>query len=157
MTIALQFVQASGIGSQAIELFEHGWCSHVDCVMPDGRLLGARSDVIGGATAAGVQIRTPNYEPVSRTQRVTLLMTDDQEKKFYAFLNEQLGKPYDTTAIVAFAMNRNWRENDSWFCSELMAAAIEASGWFIRPLSNGVNKITPSDLLLVLSPWNLEK
>jgi hypothetical protein len=152
--ITLQFVQSSGLGSSAIQLFEHGWCSHVDCLMPDGTLLGSQSGIIGGKPA-GVQIRPLNYEPLTRWERVTLPLNDKQTAAFYAFLKDQIGKPYDETAIVAFAVDRNWREQDSWFCSELMAAALEASGWFTRALSNDFNKITPSDLLLLTSPWSV--
>lgn len=150
--ILLQFSTVPALSSSLIRLFEHGWCSHVDVVLPEGKLLGARSDVIGGAPA-GVQIRRPAYENWSRTELVQLLATPKMEARFYGFLNAQIGKPYDKTAIVAFALNRNWREDDSWFCSELVAAALEACGWFPQPLANVVNKITPSDLLLVTSPW----
>ena len=40
--ITLQFVTCSDPGSWAIRTFQRGWCSHVDSVMDDGRLLGAR-------------------------------------------------------------------------------------------------------------------
>lgn len=150
--IELQFSTTSGVSSALIRVFEHGWCSHVDVVLPDGRLLGARSDSIGGAPA-GVQIRSAGYEDWSRIERVRLQTSPDMEKRFYDFLHAQIGKPYDRLAIVAFAVNRDWRERDQWFCSELVAAALEVCGWFPLPLSNVANKITPSDGLLVVSPW----
>lgn len=139
-------------GSLAIQIFERGWPSHVDVVLGDGTLLGARSDAIGGKPP-GVQIRPPNYEPFARKQSVSLSATPAQETDFLNFLQAQIGKPYDHTAIVAFAFHRDWRELDSWFCSELAAAALEACGWFPKPLANTVNEITPRDLLLAVSPW----
>jgi hypothetical protein len=60
--ITLQFVTCSDPGSWAIRTFQRGWCSHVDSVMDDGRLLGARPD----AGVAGVQIRPPNYQKFVR-------------------------------------------------------------------------------------------
>ena len=60
--ITLQFETTSDPGSWAIRTFQRGWCSHVDTVMDDGRLLGARLD-------HGVQIRPPNYEKFSRVER----------------------------------------------------------------------------------------
>jgi hypothetical protein len=51
--ITLQFVTSRDPESWAIRTFQRGWCSHVDSVMDDGRLLGARSD-------GGVLIRPPN-------------------------------------------------------------------------------------------------
>ena len=58
--ITLQFVTSRDPESWAIRTFQRGWCSHVDSVMDDGRLLGARSD-------GGVQIRPPNYEKFARS------------------------------------------------------------------------------------------
>jgi hypothetical protein len=46
--IRLQFVLGTGLSSQAIAWFSAGHFSHVDAVLPDNRLLGARSDVVGG-------------------------------------------------------------------------------------------------------------
>jgi hypothetical protein len=66
--ITLQFVTSRDPESWAIRTFQRGWCSHVDSVMDDGRLLGARSD-------GGVQIRPPNYEKFSRVERVVISAT----------------------------------------------------------------------------------
>lgn len=150
--ITLQFVAGEGIGSKAIEIFERGWCSHVDAVLADGTLLGARSDAVGGKPP-GVQIRPPAYETWARVQRVDLWCTPAQQTDWLNFLEAQIGKPYDSTAIVAFAVQRDWREIDSWFCSELQAAALESCGWLPGPLANPSNEITPRDLLLIVSPW----
>ena len=152
--ITLHFSATSGLSSEAIKLFERGWCSHVDAVLPSGELLGARSDVVGGQPP-GVQIRPQSYETWSSTKTVELLAPAVMENKFLDFLHDQLGKPYDKTAIIAFAVGRNWREQDSWFCSELIAAALEACLWFPAPLSDVTNHITPRDLLLLVSPWSV--
>jgi hypothetical protein len=71
--------------------------------------------------------------------------------RFQDFLRSQLGKPYDKTAILAFVAARDWQEKDSWFCSELQAAALVACGWFASPLATEFNHITPRDLLLIVS------
>lgn len=151
--IVLQFVQADDLGSKAIQIFERGWPSHVDCVWPDGRLLGARSDAIGGAPP-GVQLRSPNYAKWTQVKRIGLSVTPQQLTDWLNFLEDQIGKPYDVTAILAFPMQRDWREPDSWFCSELQAAALEQCKFFPRPLSSPANEITPRDLLLLVSPWS---
>lgn len=150
--IDLQFVAMSDPGSEAIRLFERGWPSHVDAVLPDGSLLGARSDGIGGQLP-GVRIRPANYETFDQRLVVSLACEPAIEGAFLAFLRAQLGKPYDKLAIAAFAVGRDWRERDAWFCSELIAAALEACGWFPKPLANAANEITPRDLLLTVSPW----
>lgn len=115
-------------------------------------MLGARSETIG-AVPPGVQIRPAHYEVWTRTEILKIEAFPTCEEEFHAFLHEQIGKPYDWEAIIAFAVHRNWRMHDAWFCSELIAAALESSAWFPEPLSEAVNEITPRDLLLILSPW----
>jgi hypothetical protein len=100
--ITLQFVTSDALLSQAIRLFQRSWMSHVDSMMADGRLLGAQN-------VGGVQTRPPNYGKLSRAERVNIMVTDAQEKVYWDFLREQVGKPYDTLAIVAFALDRDWR------------------------------------------------
>jgi hypothetical protein len=141
-----------GLSAEAIKIFERGWCSHVDAIMPDGSLLGARSDVVGGQPP-GVQVRPANYEVWDRLQIVSLQSSRFNESAFLDFLRAQIGKPYDHLAILAFSAHRDWHNADSWFCSELQAAALEVCGWFPRKLAEASNEITPRDLLLVISPW----
>jgi hypothetical protein len=147
--IVMQFVGNDSFGSRLIEWFDHGKYSHVDSVLPDGTLLGARNDVIDGIPS-GVQIRPASYVEGDKILRVTIPCTVNQEEAYYAFVRAQIGRPYDETAIAAFAVGRDWRAADSWFCSELCAAAIEASG-LVPSMIAPVNKIAPDDLLLVVS------
>ena len=152
--IFLQFSALNDIASEAIKLFERSWCSHVDAILPDGTLLGARADIYGNVPA-GVQIRAPGYAPFTRTLAVQLATTDAQEAAWMVFLDTQIGKPYDMLAIAAFAVARDWRQPNSWFCSELIAAALEKCGWFPKPLAEAANEITPRDLLLAVSAWEV--
>ncbi len=148
--LRFQFVLGRGLSSQAIAWFSAGHFSHVDCVLPSGELLGARSDRIGHV-AAGVQIRPPFYERWK--ERVVIAVRGisyAQEQKFYQFLYAQLGKPYDSTAIWGFVSGRDWRAQDSWFCSELQTAALEAIE-FLPLLYTPRNKVTPAALATVLS------
>jgi uncharacterized protein YycO len=149
MPIVLQFICEDSLASSAIAWFSAGAISHVDCVLDDNTLLGARSDKVGGRPA-GVQIRPVNYATFTRRVIMTIAANDIQKAKFNNFLMKQLGKPYDTEAIWAFMFNRNWRELDSWICSELQAAALEASGVF-NTLYLAANKITPVSLALAAS------
>ena len=114
--------------------------------MPDGSLLGAHAD-------GGVQKRVPGYDSgiMTRELRASLPASADQDATFYEFLTSQLGKPYDLTAIEALVTGRDWTTPDSWFCSELQAAALRHCGWFASDLASGFSKITPRDLLLIIS------
>ncbi|MGH6980467.1 MAG: hypothetical protein ACREFC_04605, partial [Stellaceae bacterium] len=150
--IVLQFAYQRDLSGALIRFYQRGWPTHVDAVMPDGRLLGARLGRCG-ALRPGVQIRKPGYAPFVRTERVVLDVSALAEAAFHAFLEGQLGKPYDWRAILAFAVHRDWRERDAWYCSELIAAALEHARFFPRPLPSPVNLLTPRDLLLLVSPW----
>lgn len=146
--IQLQFVQGNGVGSQAIAWFSSGHFSHVDIVLPDGKLLGARSDNADGVK--GVAIRRANYEVWKRRVVFSVPCTSSQELLAYDFARAQIGKPYDHTAILGFFFNRAWRDTDAWYCSELAMAALEEAK-IIAPLYLAANKITPVAAALVAS------
>src|ERR1700744_5639048 len=92
--IPLQFCEGSGLESAMIKWFGHGKFSHVDCVLPDGRLLGARSDVIQGIPA-GVQIRPADYIHNEVLELVNIPCPDEDVPLFYEWLHKQVGKKYN--------------------------------------------------------------
>jgi uncharacterized protein YycO len=143
--IRVSFLGGDDMVSRGIRLHCYGfWATHVDAVMPDGRKIGAIGD--------GVKARPADYD--ERTEQRLLLELDcDQATadRFHTFLREQIGKPYDFTAIAAFVARRDWQRPDSWFCSELIAAALLECGFLRHTLAATANKITPRDLLLILS------
>lgn len=150
--IVLQFARQRDISSALIQWFSGvpQSFSHVDALLPNGDCLGSRHGRDGGYPP-GVQIRKPGYAPFTRTLVVTLPCTDEVEAAFYGWLRTQIGKPYDTLAILAFAAERNWREDNAWFCDEFIAAGMEKSKFLTHPLAFAVNKLTPDSLLLVCS------
>ena len=147
--VRLRFVQGKGFGSQAISWFSSGHLSHVDALMPDGKLLGARSDVVGGGD--GVLERPNPYEEVAKIVTYDIPASPAQAVAFYSFLRDQLGKAYDHLAIFAFAFGRNWRDTEEWYCSELIAAALEDAAILTKTLFLSVNKITPVMLATLVS------
>jgi hypothetical protein len=149
-SVSLQFSSCNDASSLAIRLYDHGLWSHVDAVLNDGNLLGSRDDQVGGKPS-GVQIRPDGYIKFATTKRVIIPCADAQEDAFYAFLTGQIDKPYDETAILAFIVGRNWRAEDSWFCSELVGSALEQSTVFAHNLAVASNKLTPSGLYLASS------
>lgn len=122
--------------------------SHIDAVLPawtgrEGQLLGARFK-------GGVQIRPAGYLPSARATRFTIDCAPQQESLFYEFLFNQIGKPYDWRAILAFVVDRDWRCPDAWYCSELFSAALEHCGRIPR-LFAPESRLTPNDDALLLS------
>jgi hypothetical protein len=148
--IGLQFSAQNDFGSELIRRFSHGNYSHVDAVLDDGSLLGARNDVINGIPS-GVQVRPKDYASFSAVKQINLETTPECRMWFYDFIHKEIDKPYDESAILGFAIDRDWREPDSFFCSELIALGLEAAKYFSFALIAPANKLTPSDLLLALS------
>jgi hypothetical protein len=151
--LCLQFVAERAIGSDVIGWFSAGHLSHVDAVLPDGMLFGARSDRTGtGAMrrSPGVQARPPGYLRFSRCAIARVPAGEEAARRWLEFLAAQDGKPYDWRAIWGFVVNRDWRQPDSWICSELQARALEVAG-IMPPLYLAANKITPVALALAVS------
>lgn len=137
--IAVQFSTERGLGSLVIRAYDHGsWTTHVDAVLAEG-LLGAR-------LAGGVRVRPEDYATFSRVLRLAREVTDEQEARWREFLLAQVGKGYDVRAIAGMGTCRRWRDPARWFCSELVAAALERAG-LAPPLP--AYRITPSDALLL--------
>lgn len=145
--ITLRFVSHPGPFDLLVRAAQLGyWASHVDALMPDGTFISSRF-------WDGVQVRPRNYDAgkFTREQWFSIVSTKDEASRFYDFMRSQIGKPYDALAIVAFLLGRDWQASDSWFCSELPAAALSACGLFPKMLAVGFNRITPRDLALVTS------
>ena len=145
--ISLRFVSHPGPFNICVRVAQYGfWPSHVEALLPDGRLLGSR--FIGG-----VQARAHDYDGGNfiREQYVEVETTQDQEDIFYAFLNSQIGKPFDWLAIASFVSGRDWQATDSWFCAELIASGLCYSGLFPKELAVGFTHITPRDVMLLIS------
>jgi hypothetical protein len=123
--------------SAAIRFSTRSWASHAEFVDERGITLGARA-------RGGVKFRGPSESHYSRIERY------DAEGLAEAFdwAITQIGKPYDFGAVAGIAFDRNWRDTDRWFCSELAAAAFEHAGRPLFARSADVWRITPRDLLL---------
>ena len=146
-TISLFFTDEATIPQAIARFFTRSWCSHVDVVMPNGALLGARPN---WEANGGVQVRLPGYHDFTRSIAVELPCDAAVVNAFYAFCQEQIGKPYDWRADVMWFSSRDWSKPNSWMCSELIAAGLVASGYFER-LYVTASRISPADLLLMLS------
>jgi uncharacterized protein YycO len=129
--------------SASIRYSTRSWCSHIEfCDLSAGTTLGSRS--IGG-----VKIRPSSKDHYTRVEQ---FVVDDYKimQSAYHWALGQIGKPYDFSAITGMVVDRDWRNESKWFCSELIAAAFEAVDYPLlstRP-SVGVYRITPRDLLL---------
>jgi hypothetical protein len=151
--IELSFVTECSVGSGVIRWFTHSNYSHVDIIMPTGVRLGARSDhPVNGRT--GVQLRSKNYAEFTIDDR--LFINAPHEAEGYAWLEEQIGKPYDVRGLYAsflFARPTPWREERAWWCSELALRFLEECG--IPEVLTPCNRITPNDCYIYAGAFAL--
>ena len=73
-----------------------------------------------------------------------------QEGPVVSFALDQVGKPYDYTALFGILAGRNWQDQSSWFCSELTASALHAANYPIFQFE-ACSRVVPQHLWL-LSP-----
>lgn len=131
--------------AQVVRDAQYGfWATHVDVVLPPTRLIGALA-------SGGVQARSGNYDALHKTREmfVNLPTSKEVDAICYSWLNRQIGKSGDPSALDLADITRSWQGPDKWFCSELVAMSLVICG-FLQPLA-AVNRILPRDLMLILS------
>lgn len=134
----LLFTRRAMIGSLLIRTATWSDWSHVQVFKDDNTLIGA-SWPHGVVT----EILADRLALASKAS-VMIIPTSD-EPSALAFLEAQLGQPYDTVGMLGLAIHRDWQEANAWWCSELVAAVVQAGG--TKLFRDGVIKrITPQDL-----------
>lgn len=109
------------------------WATHVDAVLPDGGLLGARP-------VGGVEIRSPTYCNASpHTEIVTIPVSGVETDAFYSYLYDQVGKGYNFCGLF---------HNDRWSCAELIAYGL-MYGAPIIPAVIEPAKLAPRDIYIL--------
>jgi hypothetical protein len=143
--IRLRFVYHPGLFSWLVRFAQYGfWAAHVEAVLPDGQRLSS------WFLAGGVKIRPADYDAgkFARELFVDIEATPEQEARFYARLRSQLDKPYDWRAILSFysrRSGRDWRADDSWFCSEVIEDAAIDCGIAPERIASETSRFTPRD------------
>lgn len=147
-TVRLRFTKNNTITSHVIRAFTWSDYSHVEFALDTG-FLGALG--WGGKSKSGiqfkggVQLRPFDYNYTGEFQAAEVDVPDENTKQqILKFAMSQIGKSYDWTAILGIGFHRDWHENDSWFCSELIAEAFEQAKFPL--IRDSVNRITPGML-----------
>ena len=147
--IKLRFVTSNDAISAAIRDSENFWLSHVECVTPKGKYLGAHYD-------GGIQAREPGYDKAKLKTEVfvNLPATDKEEADFYAYLESHIGEPYDFQSILCFVVHADMHAKDHAICSAAITEGLTTgANWFPAPLAEPSYKISPRDLFLILSAF----
>jgi uncharacterized protein YycO len=147
--VRVLFTRRHHFGSLAIRFATWSAWSHVDLV--DDR--GAVPMLIGAVAPSGV-VRVPMAERLGQASRAALVdFSVSDSGAVLAAAASQAGKPYDWPGVSGLALrSRDWQEDDSWFCSELIAWAFGAAG---SPLfrDDEVARITPQHLWMLANPY----
>ena len=133
-TIKLRFISNKSFMSLVVRVFTRSKFSHVDYIFNDGRAYSSLpKDGVGFNEDINDYIEEYTLEVPSK-------------KAVEDFLLLQQGKPYDWRAIISMPFCRCWEEDDKWFCSELICAAIKAGG--VELYNESLDRITPRDLAI---------
>jgi uncharacterized protein YycO len=136
MSMRVIFLRHRSIGSALLRTALWSAWSHV-------ALLNEPGNVIEANARHGV--RSTWFPELLRQASVYQLgLVDCDACAVWDFAREQIGKPYDWTAVFGLGLHRDWQRDDAWFCSELVAAALLAGGADLVRKKTG--RVTPQDL-----------
>lgn len=123
-----------------IKLLTWSHWSHVSLLTPE-------NEVIDSMWSRGGVTRYHFRELQKHAKRLEVREYPRLHPSMFEIAASQIGKPYDWTAIMGMPLRRNWQEDDSWFCTELMAFSALQAG---TPLIHKETwRVTPQDLYQV--------
>lgn len=145
----------------------HSPFSHVDYLIDLGRwdkpgqfgLLGASNNpnapFING-NPSGVAVRPIEYQRFAVRRDANIWVTPADKTCFEGFCVDQLGKPFDSSALkpgtfLSRRFDRDWRADSRWFCAEMIGRGIEKCNVLSYEYPGVKNRMTAADLLIWLS------
>lgn len=142
----MKILQYRGVSiiSKGIQLQTRSPYSHSAIMLDDG-------SVIEAWHKGGVRhLRDPFEGHDDKTViDVYEIQADFNENVTMAFLRGQLGKKYDFRSVIRFLTRLRSRDNDKWFCSELVVEALRAGG--LTLLRGHSSMFSPRDV--AMSPY----
>ena len=128
-------VSSHGIGAWLIKIFTFSKWNHTAIYYEDTGL------VYDSTISTGVRkLPIDTYLKLYPNHDIVDIEVPDVEAA-KAFSEKQVGKKYDTSAIFGLALQRDWQEDDKWFCAEVAEATIATGGR--QRFRNEVSRITP--------------
>src|SRR5689334_23278551 len=123
-----QFSTSAALASKIIRVLTCSLWSHVDLILPGEGLLGVSGSDKSIKDPGGVILRPFNAWPYLDKPKVArVACSQDVADKTTDFVRSQINQPFDKKALWNFLRdrcgnpdaNRNWRDPNQWFCSEL--------------------------------------
>ncbi len=140
-TVELLFSRRHAPTAPLLRLFAWSAWSHV-------ALLTSEDTAIEAVAFDGVREigRSEAIAIASRWEVVRLPCADPAAA--VAAARSQIGRPYDWLGVAGIGLRRDWRDDSRWFCSELVAWAIEQGGTrLFRP--NRIQRVTQEHLYML--------
>lgn len=114
--------------------------SHCAIQLPDGRILESWQ-------GSGVQVRRlADWAGVERFRVAGITAT--QWGRAVSFAEAQVGAGYDYISVLRFVSRRHAPDNGRWFCSELVAAALQVAG--VQLLA----RVDPAEVSPAMLSWS---
>lgn len=136
--IRVVFSRRHHIGTIVLRAFLWSEWSH--CAIIDG------DEVIEAAAPDGVRTR-PLADLIAESSRYAIVeFPSIDPAAVIAAARAEIGAPYDWSGVIGIGFRRRWQADDSWFCSELIAAAFHRAGYPLVRVDAW--RITPRDLYL---------
>lgn len=133
--ITLRFVANRTLVSLLVRLLTFSKYSHVDYIFEDG-------SAYSSLPYTGVDY---NYDINDVNEYVEVRV--NSREKVERFLLDQRHKAYDWKAIFGIPFGRKWNSKGSWFCSELISAALQNDHHLLKTKHH---RITPGDLYNII-------
>ncbi|WP_122300358.1 YiiX/YebB-like N1pC/P60 family cysteine hydrolase [Pseudomonas syringae] len=104
--------------------------------------------VIEAVTSVGVRQVSLSSAICNASTYALVELPAKNSQKVHQVARSQIGKRYDWSAIVGLGLQRDWQEDDAWFCSELIAWAAATAGerWF---RCEALHRVTPQHLWML--------
>ena len=119
------------------------WSPWSHCGVIDG------DTVIQAAAGVGV-VRTPLHQFKALASCWSIVQYPIFEGDAVNAAARQLGTKYDMAGAIGVAVHREWWQDDAWFCSELVAHALEQAG--LKLFRGSARRITPQHLWMLNYP-----
>lgn len=141
MRITIHFCKSENLGGRILRLFLMSKWNHV--------AIQIGNTVYESVSGSGVVKRRP-VDFAKAWDRISSVEVDaSSQLALLRFLNDQVGKPYDWRAILAFPFRGSWQDRSGWFCSELVYEALRVGGGLVSDRLPA-NRVTPRDLWVAL-------
>jgi uncharacterized protein YycO len=135
----LRFTRGEGLYGYIVRWGTLSAFAHVGFKLDDGLVLDA-------TPTYGVAIREAKDDETTEYFRVLAPRRHMDEAVTIAL--QQVGRPYDWSAIYGAVFRRDWCDDSSYFCAELVEFAFSKAHYPLVRDGHRYNRITPRDLLL---------